>query len=154
MSCRASRTTQSFNPSKPFSSLTMPRFSPLAPPIPHSPHSFPLKDPPRLSHQTFSPSIQVKPPGFFQNVLHGFGLGTGVEFAKKLFSSEKSKTLEISPPPPPPPHGHFPPPPENVSRTSCSFFEKEYYRCIEESKDIHSCISKEKEYNQCMSSTR
>ncbi len=75
--------TQSNTNTNPKGFFSYHRQSPLAPPIPHSPH-------------VPAQSIQIQPPGFFSSVLQGFGLGAGSSIAHNIF--DKDKTVIHQPP--------------------------------------------------------
>jgi hypothetical protein len=161
----------SYNPSKPYSSVIMPRFhSPLGP--------------------TFAPSLQtpiLQRPSLFSSIKEGFGWGVGTSIARNIFESKPhqrmdyQQTQSLTPPPPTPPNPNsFPPPPvppsQNVSRqqnsiqqtpnsknepscspkvatdlqSSCSELEDLYTQCLVKENTLDECFSIQEKLNACL----
>jgi hypothetical protein len=147
----------SYNPSKPYSSVIMPRFhSPLGP--------------------TFAASLGtpvIQRPSLFTSIKEGFGWGIGTSIARNMFESKPQQRLDgqqtqtLTPPTPPNPNS-FPPPPvspsQNVSRQqnsiqqtpnsknepSCSTLEDLYTQCLVKENTLDECFSLQEKLNACL----
>jgi hypothetical protein len=77
-------------------------------------HSSP-KSPISISNISQTKSVEIKQPGFFSNVLQGFGLGTGQAIAHNIFRSNTNTNTQ------------------EKSKSNNEDFSKEYIQCMKES---------------------